>query len=128
MSISPAQSGPHMWQTGGLIGMPDHPLAEIAEKPDEKQLASDDLPSPLRRAVRDLPGLCLLAEDSRHEKRTLCLPIRPEILSADRFAARIGNCLRQLHVVTPEWRNSMLAGMLSLPGPAVSSNVAAWRS
>jgi predicted DCC family thiol-disulfide oxidoreductase YuxK len=37
-----------------------------------------------------------------HENKTICLPISTEVLSAVDSRLRMDECLRQLHVVTPE--------------------------
>jgi glyoxylase-like metal-dependent hydrolase (beta-lactamase superfamily II)/predicted DCC family thiol-disulfide oxidoreductase YuxK len=82
--------------------MPDHPLAEIAEKPDEKQLART-----IYRVLYD--GQCEICQACvswlkalDHEKRTVCLSISAEVLSSVDSRLRMEDCLRQLHVVTPE--------------------------
>jgi len=90
-----------MWQTG-LTCMPDHPLAEIAEKPDEKQSANG-----IYRVLYD--GQCEICQACvswlkalDREKRTVCLAISADVLASVDSRLRMEDCLRQLHVVTPE--------------------------
>src|ERR1700704_310155 len=82
--------------------MPDHPLAEIAEKPDEKQ--------PARTIYRVLyDGQCEICQACvswlkalDHENKTICLPISADVLSTVDARLNLDECLRQLHVVPPE--------------------------
>lgn len=82
--------------------MPNHPLAEIAEKSGEKRAASA-----IYRVLYD--GQCEICQACvawltvlDHQKRTLCLPVSAEVLSSVDSRLRMEDCLRQLHVVTPE--------------------------
>ena len=82
--------------------MPDHPLAEVAAMPDEKHLA--------RAAHRVLyDGQCEICQACVSwlktldaEKQTVCLPISADVLSSVDSRLRMQDCLRQLHVVTPQ--------------------------
>jgi glyoxylase-like metal-dependent hydrolase (beta-lactamase superfamily II)/predicted DCC family thiol-disulfide oxidoreductase YuxK len=85
-----------------LTDMLENPLAEIAEKPDEKHLASR-----MYKVLYD--GQCEVCQAGvswlkflDHEKRTVCLPIRADVLSSVDSRLTMEDCLRQLHVVTPE--------------------------
>lgn len=82
--------------------MPNDPVAEIAKKPDEKQVASA-----IYRVLYD--GQCEICQACVAwltvldlQKRTLCLPVSAEVLSSVDSRLRMEDCLRQLHVVTPE--------------------------
>ncbi len=82
--------------------MPDHPLVELAAKSDEKQ--------PVRTIYRVLyDGQCEICQACvswlralDHENRTVCLPISAEVLSSVDSRLRMEDCLRQLHIVTPQ--------------------------
>jgi glyoxylase-like metal-dependent hydrolase (beta-lactamase superfamily II)/predicted DCC family thiol-disulfide oxidoreductase YuxK len=82
--------------------MPDHPLAEIVEKSDEKQSANG-----MYRVLYD--GQCEICQACvswlkvlDREKRTVCLPISTDVLASVDSRLRMEDCLRQLHIVTPE--------------------------
>jgi hydroxyacylglutathione hydrolase len=82
--------------------MSDYSLAQIAQTPDVNQAAATAY-----RVLYD--GQCEICQacvswlkSLDHENQTICLPISPEVLSTTDFRLNIENCLRQLHVVTPE--------------------------
>src|SRR4030081_1038160 len=82
--------------------MGDKSLAEIAEKADEKHGAK-----PAYRVLYD--GQCEICQACvswlnalDRENKTTCLPIGAEVLSAVDSRLQMEECLRQLHVVTPE--------------------------
>ena len=54
--------------------------------------------------MRDLSGLRIVAKLRAldHENKAICLPISAEVLSAVDSRLKMDECLRQLHVVTPE--------------------------
>ena len=75
---------------------------EIAGKPDEVRRAKATY-----RVLYD--GQCEICQSCvswlkalDHDNKTICLPISAEVLSAVDSRLRIDECLRQLHVVTPE--------------------------
>jgi ribonuclease/clavin/mitogillin len=81
--------------------MSDHSLVEIAEMPDKKSTASE------YRVLYD--GQCEICQACvswlrtlDRENKTICLPISTEVLAAADLRLRMDECLRQLHVVTPE--------------------------
>jgi hydroxyacylglutathione hydrolase len=82
--------------------MPEHAVADIAESRDEKHKA--------KAAYRVLyDGQCEICQACvswlralDHENKTFCLPISAEVLSAVDSRLQMDECLRQLHVVTPE--------------------------
>jgi glyoxylase-like metal-dependent hydrolase (beta-lactamase superfamily II)/predicted DCC family thiol-disulfide oxidoreductase YuxK len=81
--------------------MREHAVEDITEKPDETHVA---------RAYRVLyDSQCEVCQACvswlkalDHENKTICLPISTEILSAVDSRLNLDDCLRQLHVVTPE--------------------------
>lgn len=82
--------------------MSDHSLAQIAETTDEKQVSTAAY-----RVLYD--GQCEICQACvswlkvlDHENRAICLPISVEVLSNVDSRLRMDDCLRQLHVVTPE--------------------------
>jgi glyoxylase-like metal-dependent hydrolase (beta-lactamase superfamily II)/predicted DCC family thiol-disulfide oxidoreductase YuxK len=82
--------------------MSEHPLAEIAEKPAETWPANGEY-----RVLYD--GQCEICQACVSwlkaldpEKRTVCLPISANVLASADSRLRMEDCLRQLHVVTPE--------------------------
>jgi glyoxylase-like metal-dependent hydrolase (beta-lactamase superfamily II)/predicted DCC family thiol-disulfide oxidoreductase YuxK len=82
--------------------MPSHPSAEIAETPAEKWPANETY-----RIIYD--GQCEICQACvswlkalDREKRTVCLPISADVLASVDSRLRMEDCLRQLHVVTPE--------------------------
>ena len=82
--------------------MPENAVADIAESRDEKHKA--------KAAYRVLyDGQCEICQACvswlkalDHEDKAVCLPISAEVLSAVDSRLQIDECLRQLHVVTPE--------------------------
>jgi ribonuclease/clavin/mitogillin len=77
-------------------------VAEIAEKSDKEQVSTAAY-----RVLYD--GQCEICQACvswskilDHENKTICLPIRAEVLSAVDSRLRMDDCLRQLHVVTPD--------------------------
>src|SRR5947207_1170581 len=82
--------------------MREDAVAEITEQPDEKQVA--------RAAYRVLyDGQCEICQACvswlktlDHENKAICLPISAEVLPTVDSRLRMDDCLRQLHVVTPE--------------------------
>ena len=82
--------------------MPEHPVAEIAEKPAETRPA-DGMYRVLYDGQCEICQACvswLKALD--HEKRTVCLPISADVIASVDSRLGMEDCLRQLHVVTPE--------------------------
>ena len=82
--------------------MPQHPVAEIAEKPAETRPA-DGMYRVLYDGQCEICQACvswLKALD--HEKRTVCLPISADVIASVDSRLGMEDCLRQLHVVTPE--------------------------
>jgi glyoxylase-like metal-dependent hydrolase (beta-lactamase superfamily II)/predicted DCC family thiol-disulfide oxidoreductase YuxK len=84
------------------MDMAKHPLAEIAEKPDEKPMAGR-----MYKVLYDAQCEVCQAGVSwlrilDHEKRMLCLPISADVLSLVDSPLTMEDCLRQLHVVTPQ--------------------------
>jgi glyoxylase-like metal-dependent hydrolase (beta-lactamase superfamily II)/predicted DCC family thiol-disulfide oxidoreductase YuxK len=82
--------------------MREHAVEDIAEKPDETHDAK-----PAYRVLYD--GQCEICQACvswlkalDHENKTVCLPISAEVLSAVDSRLNLDDCLRQLHVVTPE--------------------------
>jgi len=82
--------------------MRGYPVEDIAEKPDEKHRAK-----PAYRVVYD--GQCEICQACvswlktlDHQSKTICLPISAEVLSKVDSRLNLDDCLRQLHVVTPE--------------------------
>lgn len=82
--------------------MPDHSLADIAERPNEKHG-----PKARYRVLYD--GQCEICQACvswlktlDHGNETACLPISTEVLSTVDPRLSMDACLRQLHVVTPE--------------------------
>src|SRR6202171_3318075 len=82
--------------------MSGYPVEAIAEKPDEKHGAR-----PAYRVLYD--GQCEICQSGvswlrtlDREKKTICLPISTEVLAAVDSRLQMDECLRQLHVVTPE--------------------------
>jgi len=82
--------------------MREDAVAEITEQPDEKQVA--------RAAYRVLyDGQCEICQACvswlktlDYENKAICLPISAEVLPTVDSRLRMDDCLRQLHVVTPE--------------------------
>ena len=82
--------------------MREDAVAEISEEPDEKQVA--------RAAHRVLyDGQCEICQACvswlktlDYENKAICLPISAEVLPTVDSRLRMDDCLRQLHVVTPE--------------------------
>src|ERR1700739_3729029 len=77
-------------------------LEDIAEKPAERPDAS-----PAYRVLYD--GQCEICQACvswlkalDHENKTVCLPISAEVLPTVDSRLKLDECLRQLHVVTPE--------------------------
>jgi predicted DCC family thiol-disulfide oxidoreductase YuxK len=77
-------------------------VEDIAEKPEEKHDAN-----PSYRVLYD--GQCEICQACvswlkalDHENKTVCLPINAEVLASVDPRLRMEECLRQLHVVTPE--------------------------
>jgi hydroxyacylglutathione hydrolase len=82
--------------------MREHAVEDIAEKPDEKHSAKAAY-RVLYDAQCEICQACvswLKALD--RENKTICLPISAEVLSAVDSRLNLNECLRQLHVVTPE--------------------------
>ncbi len=82
--------------------MSEHPLADIAEKPAETWPANG-----MYRVLYD--GQCEICQACvswlkalDREKRSVCLPISADVLASVDSRLRMEDCLRQLHVVTPE--------------------------
>jgi predicted DCC family thiol-disulfide oxidoreductase YuxK len=82
--------------------MRGYPVEAISEKPDEKHGAR-----PAYRVLYD--GQCETCQSCvswlrtlDREKKTICLPISKEVLAAVDSRLQMDECLRQLHVVTPE--------------------------
>jgi glyoxylase-like metal-dependent hydrolase (beta-lactamase superfamily II)/predicted DCC family thiol-disulfide oxidoreductase YuxK len=82
--------------------MPEHSLADSAETPDEKRL-----PRSAYKVLYD--GQCEICQACvtwlktlDHDQKTVCLPISSETLSSVDSRLRMDDCLRQLHVVTPQ--------------------------
>ncbi len=82
--------------------MGDQSLAEIAEKADEKHGAK-----PAYRVLYD--GQCEICQACvswlkalDHQNKTICLPISADVLPTVDARLNLDECLRQLHVVTPE--------------------------
>jgi hydroxyacylglutathione hydrolase len=90
-----------MWQTGPSR-MPDHPLAEIAEKPDGKLSANVRYRVLYDRQCEICQACVSWLKALDHEKRTVCLPISADVLASVDSRLQMEDCLRQLHVVTPE--------------------------
>jgi glyoxylase-like metal-dependent hydrolase (beta-lactamase superfamily II)/predicted DCC family thiol-disulfide oxidoreductase YuxK len=83
--------------------MPQHPVAEIAEEPAENRLQAIGIYRVLYDGQCEICQACvswLKALD--REKRTVCLPISADVLSSVDSRLRMEDCLRQLHVITPE--------------------------
>jgi glyoxylase-like metal-dependent hydrolase (beta-lactamase superfamily II)/predicted DCC family thiol-disulfide oxidoreductase YuxK len=82
--------------------MHEHPVEDIAEKPDEKHDAN--------KAYRVLyDGQCEICQACvswlkalDRKNKTTCLPISADVLPTVDSRLRMDECLRQLHVVTPE--------------------------
>jgi hydroxyacylglutathione hydrolase len=82
--------------------MRGYSVEEIAERPDQK-----NSPSTTYRVLYD--GQCEICQACvswlktlDHKNRTMCLPISAEVLSKVDSRLKMDECLRQLHVVTPE--------------------------
>jgi glyoxylase-like metal-dependent hydrolase (beta-lactamase superfamily II)/predicted DCC family thiol-disulfide oxidoreductase YuxK len=81
--------------------MREHAVEDIAEQSEETHVT---------RAYRVLyDSQCEICQACvswlkalDHENKTICLPINPEVLSAVDSRLNLDDCLRQLHVVTPE--------------------------
>jgi glyoxylase-like metal-dependent hydrolase (beta-lactamase superfamily II)/predicted DCC family thiol-disulfide oxidoreductase YuxK len=81
--------------------MREHAIEDVAEKPDEADVA---------RAYRVLyDGQCEVCQACvswlkalDNENKTLCLPISAEALAAINPRLNLDECLRELHVVTPD--------------------------
>jgi len=79
-----------------------YPVEDIADKSDERHAT--------KAAYRVLyDGQCEICQACvswlktlDHENKTICLPISAEVLSAVDSRLQMDECLRQLHVVTPE--------------------------
>jgi hydroxyacylglutathione hydrolase len=81
--------------------MSEHSLAQIAETSDEK------VSTPAYRVLYD--GQCEICQACvswlrtlDRKNKTLCLPLSPEVLTTVDSPLKMDECLRQLHVVTPE--------------------------
>ena len=82
--------------------MPEHPVAEIAEKPAETRPA-DGMYRVLYDGQCEICQACVAwLKTLDHENKTLALAISPEALAYVDSRLGIDDCLRQLHVVTPE--------------------------
>jgi len=82
--------------------MPEHPLAEIADPP-AAQLPANGTYRVLYDGQCEICQACvswLKALD--RDERTVCLPLSADVLSSVDSRLRMEDCLRQLHVVTPE--------------------------
>jgi glyoxylase-like metal-dependent hydrolase (beta-lactamase superfamily II)/predicted DCC family thiol-disulfide oxidoreductase YuxK len=82
--------------------MGEHAVEDIDDKPGEKHIASADY-TVLYDGQCEICQACvswLKALD--HENKTIPLPISAEVLSAVDSRLTLDDCLRQLHVVTPE--------------------------
>jgi hydroxyacylglutathione hydrolase len=82
--------------------MREHAVEEIAEKPDEEHRAKATY-----RVLYD--GQCEICQSCvswlktfDYDNKTICMPISAEVLAAVDSRLQIDECLRQLHVVTPE--------------------------
>ena len=82
--------------------MPDLPVADVDREPRQERLAK-----PPYRVLYD--GQCEICQGCvswlktlDREHRTTCLPISPEVLASVDSRLGMDDCLRQLHVVTPE--------------------------
>ncbi len=82
--------------------MREHAVEDIAETPAEKADANTAY-----RVLYD--GQCEICQACvswlkvlDHDNKTVCLPISAEVLSAVDPRLRLDECLRQLHVLTPE--------------------------
>ena len=82
--------------------MSDHSLAEIAGTPDkdrDKTVAY----TVLYDGQCEICQACVAwLKTLDTESRTVCLPISADVLSTVDSRLEISDCLRQLHVVTPE--------------------------
>jgi hydroxyacylglutathione hydrolase len=82
--------------------MPEHAVEDIVGRSDEKQGT--------KAAYRVLyDGQCEICQACvswlkalDHENKTICLPISAEVLTTVDSRLRMDECLRQLHVLTPE--------------------------
>jgi len=77
-------------------------VEDIAEQPEEKRSTNEAY-----RVLYD--GQCEVCQSCvswlrtlDHESKAICLPISAEVLSAVDSRLQMDQCLRQLHVVTPE--------------------------
>jgi predicted DCC family thiol-disulfide oxidoreductase YuxK len=84
------------------IAMNDHSLAEMAASSDQKQVANSAY-----RVLYD--GQCEICQAGvswlktlDYDNQTTCLPISADVLPAVDSRLKMDDCLRQLHVVTPE--------------------------
>jgi predicted DCC family thiol-disulfide oxidoreductase YuxK len=82
--------------------MREHTVEDIAEQPEEKRSTNEAY-----RVLYD--GQCEVCQSCvswlrtlDHESKAICLPISAEVLSAVDSRLQMDECLRQLHVVTPE--------------------------
>jgi hydroxyacylglutathione hydrolase len=82
--------------------MREHTVEDIAEQPEEKRS-----PNEAYRVLYD--GQCEVCQSCvswlralDHENKTISLPISTEVLAAVDSRLQMDECLRQLHVVTPE--------------------------
>ena len=82
--------------------MREHAVEDITEKHDEKHSANAAY-----RVLYD--GQCKICQSCvswlkalDHENNTVCLPISAEVLPTVDARLNLDECLRQLHVVTPE--------------------------
>jgi hydroxyacylglutathione hydrolase len=82
--------------------MGDSSLLEIATRPNKEQ-ASTAAYQVLYDGQCEICQACVSwLKTIDHKNRTVCLPISAEVLSAVDPQLRMDECLRQLHVVTPE--------------------------
>jgi predicted DCC family thiol-disulfide oxidoreductase YuxK len=82
--------------------MREHTVEDIAEQPEEKRNTNEAY-----QVLYD--GQCEVCQSCvswlrtvDHESKAICLPISAEILSAVDSRLQMDECLRQMHVVTPE--------------------------
>ena len=81
--------------------MREHAVEDIVEKPDGTHSTAK------YRVLYD--GQCEICQSCvswlkalDHDSKTICLPISAEVLATVDSRLRMDECLRQLHVVTPE--------------------------
>src|SRR5713226_6103505 len=82
--------------------MGEHAVEDIAEKPEEKH-GTNTAYRVLYDGQCEICQACVSWLKTLDDKnKTTCLPISPEVLSSVDSRLQIDECLRQLHVVTPE--------------------------